>query len=195
MPRKNRREVLYDGCYCHVYSRALEKRFIFQDAEDFELFKGFVLQSKSKYRFQIYHYCLMNTHFHLLVRLSRLDDFSLALRDIKQSYADAYRRKYRKKGPVWWGRFGSQLIEDERYLYACGLYIEMNPVTAGMVVRAEDWHYSSSQHYFLERSDEMIDHYNQPKKEVAECLKVGLNVGRGSYIGTPNFILDYGKKS
>ena len=38
----------------------------------------------------------------------------------------------------------SLLIEGERYLFACGQYIENNPVKAKMVKKANDWLYSSS---------------------------------------------------
>ncbi len=68
----------------------------------------------------------------------------------------------------------------------------MNPVAAGMVQQAEDWVYSSSRHYFLGRKDDLVDSYERPSYETAQMLLEGLNVGRGSYIGTPLFLLNYG---
>ena len=192
MPRKARRSVLYNGCFAHVYSRALEKRFIFREAPDFIFFKEQLALSLRSKSFLIHHYCLMNTHFHLLVSIEKLEDFSKQLKQLKETYVRYYHERYKKKGPVWWGRFGSQLIESEKYLYACGLYIEMNPVEAGMVRTPEDWPFSSSAHYFCGEPESLISKYDQPSRATAEELLDGLNVGRGSYIGTPLFLLNAG---
>jgi putative transposase len=193
MARHARSHTLYDGCFAHIYSRALEKRTIFRDREDFEYFKSVLRQTAGRYGYRIHHYCLMHTHFHMIASLAQLNSFSLALKELKQSYAKRFQEKHEKKGPVWWGRFGSQLIESERYLYACGLYIEMNPVKAGMVEKAEDWEYSSSRHYFLGEADDLVSPYEKPSLETAMELTEGLNVCRGAYIGSPVFILNRGE--
>ena len=70
----------------------------------------------------------MNTHFHLLVSMSSVERFSKAMKELKRLYANWAHVEQKRYGPIWWGRFGSQLVEDEKYLLACGLYIEMNPV-------------------------------------------------------------------
>lgn len=194
MPRRPRERVLYDGCYAHVYSRALDQRFIFKADEDFFEFKKLMSKTKKTQGYRIHHYCLMNTHFHLVVSLPSLKFFSKALKELKQAYAEWFADKYHHKGPVWWGRFGSQLIESEKYMSACGLYVEMNPVKAGMVSRPEDWQHSSSRYYFLGKTDDLIDNYAQPSYEIAAMLSEGLNVGRGSYIGTPLFLLNRGSE-
>jgi len=41
---------------------------LFNDEEDFQFFKGLLIQAKTKAKFRIYHYCFMQTHFHLAVR-------------------------------------------------------------------------------------------------------------------------------
>ena len=192
MPRQARGKILYDGCFAHVYSRAFNNQLIFCDEEDFEFFKDLIKKAKRSGNFRLHHYCLMNTHFHMLVSLERLELFSKGLKQVKEQYATRFKRKYGRKGPVWWGRFGSQLIENERYLYACGLYIEMNPVEAGLVNRAEGWKYSSSRHYFSGEKEDLIDDYQRPSFGTAQTLMEGLNVGRGSYIGTSSFLLNHG---
>ena len=128
MPRRARRRILYDGCYAHIYSKALEKRTIYRDGDDFSNFKKLLFIARKRSGCRIHHYCLMNTHFHLVVSIPCLAEFSKGLKEMKQRYAKWFQDKYKRKGPVWWGRFGSQLIESERYMYACGLYVELNPV-------------------------------------------------------------------
>lgn len=185
--------MLYDKCFAHIYSRALGKRFIFCDDDDFIFFKKLIRHAKQQYPYHLHHYCLMNTHFHMVVSLHALEDFSKSMKIIKEQYMRRFKKKYKSQGPVWWGRFGSQLIENEKYMYACGLYVEMNPVQAGMVGRPEEWEYSSSRHYFLNRRDDLLDVYAKPSYETSAPLMEGLNVGRGTYLGTPQFILNRGR--
>ena len=39
--RIGREALLYSGCFAHVFTRAIEKRKIFEKLEDFEFFKEF----------------------------------------------------------------------------------------------------------------------------------------------------------
>ncbi len=187
MGRLTRTQILYDGCYAHIYSRAMDNRFIFQDPADFEYFKSLLKDTKPRYGYKIHHYCLMNTHYHLAISLERVELFAKAMKEIKRLYVNRLHKERRGRGPIWWGRYGSQLIEDERYLYACGLYIENNPVKAGMVGRAEDWPHSSSRHYFFGRIDELVDDYEKTEREEAVQLSAGLALGKGPVLGSELF--------
>jgi len=159
MARKARSEILYDRSYAHVFSRSIEKRKIFKQSNDFEEFRRLLLQQKKEKLFNIFHYCLMQTHFHMAVGVGFLGQFSKALQALKWKYTRYYNAKYKRWGPLWRERFGSMLIEDEQYLYACGKYIEQNPVKAGIVDSGEKWAYSSAKHYAGVHLDEMIDEY------------------------------------
>ena len=187
MGRRARKNILYDGCFAHIYSRALEHRRIFENKTDFEIFKKLLLQTKEKFSYRIHHYCLMNTHFHLLVSMDQVEVFSKGMKELKRLYANRAHSEQRRYGPIWWGRFGSQLVENEKYLYACGLYIEMNPVKAGLVLKPEEWEYSSSRYYFLGEEDGLIENYEQPDKESAVRIYNNLNLEEGHIIGSDLF--------
>ena len=163
MARKARAAVLYDGCYAHVFSRSIEKRRIFPGRQDFAHFKDLFVKAKEKERehFFIFHYCFMHTHFHLAVGIRSLEAFSRAMQWVKWQYTRSYNSKYKRWGPLWRERFKSMLIEDEKYLYACGSYIEQNPVKAGIVEKSCDWEYSSARHYEGHYKDNLIDEYEQ----------------------------------
>ncbi len=160
MGRKNRGNLLFDGCYAHIMSRATEKRHIFRSEKDFEKFKELLLESKQQHGYRIHHYCLMHTHFHLLVSMEGVDLFSEALKWVKWKYARHFNLGHKRFGPLWRDRFKSRVIEDERYLRACGAYVEGNPVDAGLVKQCEDWPYSSSRHYFCGVQDQLVDDYS-----------------------------------
>lgn len=187
MGRLARNQILYDGCYAHIYSRAMDECFIFDGPSDFEYFKSLLKDTKRRYRYRIHHYCLMHTHYHLAISLEKVELFAKAMKEIKRLYVNRFHKELRGRGPLWWGRYGSQLIEDERYLYACGLYIENNPVKAGMVASPADWPYSSSRHYFLGQTDELVDDYEKTGHEEAIALSASLELGKGPVLGSELF--------
>lgn len=159
MSRMARSAFMYDGCYAHVISRSIRKQAIFNDEEDFRVFLGLLSRSKKEAGYRIFHYCLMSTHFHLAVQIPHLTDFSKAIQRLKSYYTYKYHTKYRLSGPIWRERFRSLLIESEPYMYACGRYIEHNPVEAGLVDMALDWPFSSCQYYEAGKPDGITDGY------------------------------------
>lgn len=159
MARKARSEILSDGSYAHIFSRSFDKRKMFDVADDFAVFKKLLLSQKREKGFKLFHYCVMQTHFHMAVGIGSLEIFSRALQAIKWHYTRYYNAKCKRWGPLWRERFGGMLIEDERSLHACGRYIEHNPVKARLVNQAQDWEHSSARHYVGEVKDEMVDLY------------------------------------
>jgi len=81
---------------------------------------------------------------HLIVRLP---DWVKHIPDIMKSinlrYSLYYSKKYKYDGIVWRGRYKSELIDNDRYMLACGLYVEHNPVKAGIVKTPEEYKWSS----------------------------------------------------
>lgn len=187
MGRLARKQILYDGCYAHIYSRAIDNRFIFESLSDFEYFKSLLKETKKDYKFKVHHYCLMNTHYHLAISLEKVELFAKAMKEIKRLYVNRFHKERRGRGPMWWGRYGSQIIEDQRYLHACGLYIENNPVKAGLVDKAEDWPHSSSRHYFLGQTDELVDDYERTGYREAVELSTKLVLEKGPVLGSELF--------
>ena len=184
-----RGKILFDGCYTHILSRSIERRWIYKEAKDFEAFKGILREIKKDYGFYLRHYCLMNTHFHLAVEIPDVETFSQGLQQAKWRYTHWYNKKYHRHGPLWRERFKSLLIEDERYLYACGLYIEHNPLKAEMVKHPEDWPHSSSGYYFARRRDELVDGYNRPAMPHGIDLDDDRSFTKGLGIGSALFRL------
>jgi len=129
----------------------------------------------------------MQTHFHLAVRMGDLKDFSFAIRDVKRGYAYQFHTKYKLSGPIWRERFKSLLIENEEYLYACGKYIEENPVKSQLVKQARNWIYSSSRYYELSEKDKLIDSYTKDDENYKGEVMNGMDFESGSVIGSNFF--------
>lgn len=176
MPTRARSSVLYDGCYAHVFTRSIEVRHIMNSDEEMDLYSGMLYECKRRYGFKIFHYCLMHTHFHMAAGIGSLEQFSAGLKWLKCEYTKAYNRTRKRRGTVWQGRYKALVIEDESYLRACGLYIERNPVEAGLVMHARDWFYSSSRCYELGEEDSLVDRY-----EWGGVLPLSAEAGKESF--------------
>ena len=87
MPRFARQDVLYSGCCAHIISRSIRKMKLFNDDDDFYEFYKLILLTKKRAGFKIYHYCFMQTHFHMAVSLADIENFSSAIRYIKSQYS------------------------------------------------------------------------------------------------------------
>lgn len=96
---------------------------------------------------QIITYCLMPTHIHLILKQLMHNGISDFMGNVLNSYSRYFNLKHRRKGPLWEGRFKSILVEDNEYLLHLTRYIHLNPVTARLVDRPEDWNMSSYNEY------------------------------------------------
>ena len=192
-----RSEVLYDGCYVHVISRSIRKTKLFIDNDDFEEFLKLLKYSKVELGFKLYHYCIMQTHFHLAVGIEGVGSFSKAMQFLKSQYSYKYHTKYKLSGPIWRDRYKSLLIEDAFYMRACGKYIENNPVKAGLVVQAKQWKHSSSRHYEGECEDDLIDNLEEygKRKEVDVDLKEEDFFENGPVVGSSFFRFQFKEKN
>ncbi len=73
----------------------------------------------------------------------RLFDVSEYMRNIQAGFARWYNRNYQRRGRFWADRFKSVYLADKQAVLDCMLYVELNPVRAGLVERPEEWKGSS----------------------------------------------------
>lgn len=159
MARPPRYSYLIDHGYYHVISRSINDLEAFRDASDFAHFIHLTHQAKQEFPVRLFHYALMHTHFHFVIQTLQAVDLPQHLTFLKRNYTRWYQRKYGWRGPLWRERYRSLPIENEDYLAACGLYVELNPVKAGICERPEDYPYSSAKKYFLGEKNMLLDDY------------------------------------
>jgi hypothetical protein len=95
---------------------------------------------------EVHAYCVMTTHFHLLVR-SLEGCLSEAMRRIQNDYVRHFNRTRRRDGPLVRGRFRSKPVASLAYRRTLVRYIDANPVSAGLCGRAEDYPHGSAHAY------------------------------------------------
>ena len=142
----------------HILTRGNNRQDVFRDEIDYQKYLEILERYKEKYQFKIYHYVLMKNHVHLVLE-PQGEGGSLAeiMKGINLSYAQHYKRKYDHIGHFWQDRFKSILISRDQYLLACGSYVELNPVRAGIVKDPRDYRWSSYRAYAYGKKDSLID--------------------------------------
>ena len=128
----------------HIIQRGNNRIPIFVRDEDYLFFLKVLKEAKAKHPCFIYSYCLMPNHFHLLVEPEKEESsISLLIKLLGAKYVHYFNRSYNRSGTLWGGRFKCSLIDKELYFLTCLLYIEMNPVRAGILNSPEFYRWSS----------------------------------------------------
>jgi REP-associated tyrosine transposase len=137
------RTSLPDG-YFHVSARGVAQRGqLFRDDDDRSTFVGLLTRSADAHRWTCHAYCLMGTHYHLVLETAS-DALSAGLQRLNWLYAMRFNTKYELFGAVFANRFSARVIESEEYLYEACSYVLLNPVKAGLCDRSDEWPWSFS---------------------------------------------------
>jgi putative transposase len=144
MPRIAR-EKSKSGIY-HIMIRGINQQTIFEDSEDKKRFLETLAKFKEVSNFQLYGYCLMSNHVHLLLRECR-EQLSLCMKRISSSYVYWYNHKYSRVGHLFQERFKSEKVEDSKYFLIALRYIHQNPVKANLAKTIFDCKWTSLKEY------------------------------------------------
>ncbi|MCC6698758.1 MAG: transposase, partial [Candidatus Hydrogenedentes bacterium] len=139
----------------HVTQRGNRRADVFESDEDRHGYLGFLKKYCGRHGLDVWAYCLMSNHVHLVVVPQREESLARALRDAHTVYAMRFNTRTGLNGHVWQGRFYSCVL-DEAHLWAAVRYVERNPVRAGMVERAEDYPWSSAPGHCGLRRDALL---------------------------------------
>lgn len=130
----------------------LQQKFSrFLELDDVKI-KGFreifssISEGKNK-MVQMIAYCIMPTHIHLLLKQNCDQGIAYYVRKVFDGYSRYFNLKYKRKGPLWEGRFQNRLIETDEQLLHMTRYIHLNPSTSFLVDQPEEWHFSSYREY------------------------------------------------
>lgn len=143
MPRRT--QAGSGGLTFHVMNRGVRRLRLFEDRQDYLTFVGCAAEALSLVSVEIFAFCIMPNHFHMILRPTGDSDLSafMALMTMRHSKRWHRRRSSVGGGAVYQGRFRASAIETDRYFIAACRYVEANPVRAQLVERAEDWPWSS----------------------------------------------------
>ncbi|MEP6893823.1 MAG: transposase [Gaiellaceae bacterium] len=138
MGRPNR---IQDPGFHHVFSRGTGGVSFFIDNDDREFFVALLERTERRLRWRVHAYCLMNTHYHVVVE-TPAGTISAGMQRLNSIYVKAFNERWGRFGTLVASRFGSRLIENEEYLAEACRYVFLNPVKANLSDRASDWPWS-----------------------------------------------------
>ena len=130
----------------HICVRGNNKQAIFLDDEDREEYLKRVRHYKERYKMQLYAYCLMTNHVHLLV-YDNNQDISRFMQGLSLSYVQYFNRKYGRTGHLFQDRLTSVRMKNDMQLVYVSKYIHLNPVRANIVRKARVYKWSSYSAY------------------------------------------------
>lgn len=140
----NRREPFDPGDFYHVWIHANGTENIFREKENYRYFL-------SKYIFYLspavktLAYCLMPNHFHFMIQVHESPEVEpgKAFGNLLNAYAQAYNKKYQRKGSLFIQNLNRRKIESDAYFTRCVTYIHQNPSHHGFISDFKKWEYSS----------------------------------------------------
>lgn len=145
MPRPARL-LLSKSCY-HIMTRGNNKNIVFRSDDDYLYYLKLLKKYKLELPFDLYHYCLMPNHVHMLIQTKRANDFSVFMKKINLAYFHHFKQYYGWIGHFWQDRFKSQPVGKDSYFIQCGKYIELNPVRKKLVSDPKKYQFSSYKFY------------------------------------------------
>ncbi len=142
-----RSETFCVGEYYHIYNRGVDKRIIFNTEQDKKRFQRCLyfcngeenviyddVKKQALFRIDkgndlvsIGAYCLMDNHFHILVRENVEEGISKFMKKLMTSYSMYFNKLNNRTGCLFENRFKSKHVDNDRYLKYLFAYIHLNP--------------------------------------------------------------------
>lgn len=149
VPRKKSKSGIY-----HIVMRGINRQTIFEDDEDCEKFIQTLQKYKEVCEYELYSYCLMGNHLHILLKEGK-EPLEQVMRRICGSYVYWYNWKYERVGNLFQDRYRSEPVEDDAYFLAAMRYIYQNPVKAGLTAYVGEYPWTNYNDYI--RKNKMTD--------------------------------------
>ena len=168
MPRRT--TPFLPGHFYHIYNRGNNRQVIFFEPDNYRYF----LRGVHRYLtpvLDILAYCLMPTHYHLLVRVKKTSEVSetsevltastavsRAMQRLSISYTKAINKRFGRVGSLFQGAFQAKAVTTDAHLRHLCVYIHANPAKHGLVADPADWPYSNYLEWIGARNGRLVDH-------------------------------------
>ena len=199
----------------HIIQCGNNRQGIFTSSADYLMLLTLLDENARKFGVALHAYVLMSNHFHLLATPSTDQGLPQMMQAVGRRYVRYFNDSQARTGTLWEGRYRSTLIEAAHYLLPCMVYIDLNPVRAGLVKDAGDYPWSSYGGHVGRQSDKLVTPHplywalgNTPfAREAAyvELVRAGTPLEQqealtqsalsGWVLGNDNFVADLQKRT
>lgn len=160
MPSKNTVKIYTPNTAFHVYNRGVEKRRIFEDAQDYERFiryldiylsppqiihqnepllRSNLVKNNLHGAVSLIAFCLMPNHFHLLLHQKEKDGITRLLKQISTAYSMYFNKRYDRTGALFQGTFKGAPVSDDKQILYLTRYIHKHPLERGASLKDFRW--------------------------------------------------------
>ncbi|MCH8998468.1 MAG: transposase [Proteobacteria bacterium] len=147
--------VVAPGLPHHVTQRGNRRQQTFFCEADYRAYLALMAQWCGRCGVEIWAYCLMPNHVHLIATPETADGLRRAIGEAHRRYTRRINRREDWTGYLWQGRFASFPL-DEAHVLTAARYIELNPVRARLTKRARDYPWSSAAAHLAGRDDRVV---------------------------------------
>jgi len=139
----------------HITQRGNRRQDTFFCDSDYRDYIQLMAEWCGKYSVEIWAYCLMPNHVHLIAVPDYPEGLCRAIGEAHRRYTRQINFREKWKGHLWQGRFSSFLM-DEEHLLAATRYVELNPLKAGLVSTPEEYQWSSARAHMEGKDDALV---------------------------------------
>jgi putative transposase len=147
--------VVIPGLPHHITQRGNRGQQTFFNDGDYAAYLELMAEWCREEGVEIWGYCLMPNHTHLIAVPQREDSLRRAIGEAHRRYTRRINFREQWRGYLWQGRFAS-FVMDQPYLLAAARYVELNPLRAKLVARPRDWPWSSARAHLKGRDDGLV---------------------------------------
>jgi putative transposase len=137
-----KRRVIDPESIYHVMCRGSDKKLIAHDAVDFENLSAGLSRVATRYRWEVFAWCLMPNHYHVVLR-SEQAAFSRGFQVLNQTHSIRTNKRHGRSAHLFRNRPHCIEVASDAHLVAVIVYVVRNPIRAGLCVHAWEWPYSS----------------------------------------------------
>ncbi len=164
--------IVVPGIPHHIIQRGNRRQKVFFSDDDYLTYLELMSEWCEKARIEIWAYCLMPNHIHLIGVPEGENSFKTGIAEANRRYSRMINFRNNWRGHIWQGRFASYPM-DENHLFQAARYIELNPVRAGIVKNPEDYQWSSAKAHITGKNDALVS--VKPLLEHIKCWSDFLN--------------------
>jgi putative transposase len=160
-------------------NRAVRRARLFDHAGDYQAFMRVLAMTADRLPVQLYSYCVMPNHFHLVCAPSQDGQLSEFMRLLTLTHSKRWHaaRGTAGTGCVYQGRFKAFPVQTDSHFLTVCRYVERNPLGGRLVARAEDWQWSSLHARW--KNSEAIPLTDWPVSRPANWIALVNETGRG----------------
>ena len=208
--------ISFVGGVYHVTCRTNNGELYFNEEDHIKFILAMVM-AKHKYNVDIHGYCLMKNHYHLIIGTpTEPANLSKFMHHLNGNFARDYNRRHKRTGHLWGKRFDSTVIDSDKYMINCLIYLDMNIVVCGRHTHPRNWEFNTYKVYACgtendlitlpdaylklgktpeERQQRYYDMIEARIKEKGMSQELENALMRGLVMGTPEFVAEIIKEN